>query len=78
MQEMCQWGVIMEVRGGEPEPLFVSPMVPSGKAHGRAAKGGTKYWVCIGFGKANSRIHWPTHVRFIVSVQCLVAVQLPN
>ena len=61
MQEICQWGVMREVKRGDPEPLFVSPIVLVGEAHGRAAQSGTKYHVCVDFSEANGRMHWPAH-----------------
>ena len=61
MQEMYQWGVMREVKRGDPEPLFVSPIVLVGEAHGRAAQSGTKYHVSVDFSKANGRMHCPTH-----------------
>ena len=43
MQEICQWGVVREVKRGDLEPLFLSPIVLIGEAYGRAAQSGNKY-----------------------------------
>ena len=58
---MCQWGVMREVKRGDPEPLFVSSIVLVREAHGRAAQSGTKYCVCVDLSEANGRMHWPAH-----------------
>ena len=58
---MCQWGVMREVKSGDPEPLFLSQIVFVGEANGRAAQSGTKYHVCVDFSEADGRMHWPTH-----------------
>ena len=50
-----------EVKRGDPESLFVSPIVLIGEAHGRAAQTRTKYCVCVDFSEANGRMCWPAH-----------------
>ena len=51
-----------EVKRGDTGPLLVSPIVLIGEAYGRADQSWTKYQVCVDFGKANCKMHWPTHV----------------
>ena len=61
MQEMYQWGAIRQVKRGDPEPLFVGPIVVVGEAHSKAAQSGTKYSVLLDLSEDNSRMHWPAY-----------------
>ena len=58
---MYQWGVMRELKRGDPEPLFVSPIVLVGKAHCRATQSRAKYRVCVDLSEANGRMYWPTY-----------------
>ena len=61
MQEMCQCGVIKEVKSGDLEPMFVISIKLVGKIHGRAVQSGAKYHICVDFSKINGRMCCPAH-----------------
>ena len=50
-------GLIGEVRRGDPEPMFISPIVLIGEAHGKAAQSRKKCFLCVDFSEAIGRMH---------------------